>query len=63
MFCLNEGDVCYQRNPVTGEIVGSENCLFLNIYTPNLSTTTKALPVMVWLHGGGFTFGDGNSDL
>jgi para-nitrobenzyl esterase len=32
-----------------------EDCLKLNIWTPSLSATR--LPVMVWLHGGGFTSG------
>jgi len=41
---------------------GSENCLFLNVYTP-LTTSAVAkhgLPVMVWIHGGGFTTGGGD---
>ena len=29
------------------------NCLNLNVWTPNL-TDGKKRPVMVWLHGGGF---------
>ncbi|XP_035680534.1 carboxylesterase 5A-like [Branchiostoma floridae] len=36
-----------------------ENCLHLNIYTPSLSG--NSLPVMFWIHGGGFT--GGSSDL
>ncbi|HEX7853512.1 MAG TPA: carboxylesterase family protein [Sphingobium sp.] len=36
----------------------SENCLFLNIFTPEASTTRKR-PVMVWLHGGAFAMGQG----
>lgn len=34
----------------------SENCLFLNVYTPDASPRHKR-PVMVWLHGGGFAIG------
>ena len=33
-----------------------ENCLNLNIYAPTI-TTQKKLPVMVWIHGGGFISG------
>ncbi|XP_066291000.1 pyrethroid hydrolase Ces2e-like [Branchiostoma lanceolatum] len=35
-----------------------ENCLYLNIYTPSLSG--NSLPVMLWIHGGGFTGGSSN---
>ncbi|XP_075165587.1 cricklet [Haematobia irritans] len=61
--CLKERDVCHHRDPFTGDIIGSENCLFLNVYVPkNASKSKGPLPVMVWIHGGGFTFGNGNSD-
>lgn len=33
-----------------------ENCLTLNVWTPAMGSTAR-LPVMVWLHGGGF-FGE-----
>lgn len=44
-------------------ILGDENCLFLNVYTPKLPniTDTHKLPVMVWIHGGGFQSGSGGS--
>eukprot|EP01084_Bolivina_argentea_P218070 370136_1 len=35
---------------------GVEDCLKLNIYTKD---TTASYPVMVWIHGGSFTMGDG----
>jgi para-nitrobenzyl esterase len=38
----------------------SEDCLFLNVWRP-AEQTTRNLPVMVWIHGGGFTGGSGAS--
>ena len=35
----------------------SEDCLFLNIYTPTV-TPDRPMPVMVFLHGGGFFIGE-----
>ncbi|MFR5960089.1 MAG: carboxylesterase family protein [Bacteroides stercoris] len=35
----------------------SEDCLMLNIWTPALADTKKR-PVLVWIHGGGFTNGN-----
>jgi para-nitrobenzyl esterase len=36
----------------------SENCLKINVLTPSLNDGGKR-PVLVWLHGGGFTYGNG----
>jgi para-nitrobenzyl esterase len=65
------GSECTQPGPS-----GSENCLFLNVYTPaaaepgeetgdespssSTSKKSKGLPVMVWIHGGGLTGGGGD---
>src|SRR4029079_14323621 len=44
--------------PISGP--SSEDCLTLNVWTPTKSTGQR-LPVMVWLHGGGFVVGSGAS--
>jgi para-nitrobenzyl esterase len=36
----------------------SEDCLFLNVWSPGLDT--KGRPVMVWFHGGGYNYGSGS---
>ncbi|XP_062619060.1 carboxylesterase 1C-like [Saccostrea cucullata] len=38
----------------------SEDCLFLNIYVPGKISEARNLPVMVWIHGGGFMIGGGS---
>ena len=41
--------------------VPSEDCLFLNVWRPESATPVAKLPVMVWIHGGGFIGGSGAS--
>jgi len=61
---MEYGPICPQGRssiiPGTGErprATMNEDCLVLNVWTPGL---TGQRPVMVWLHGGGFTSGSGN---
>jgi len=59
---------CAQVGVVNGAVgvIGNENCLTLNIYAPVGITRASALPVMVFLHGGGNrtgTVAQSNSDL
>jgi para-nitrobenzyl esterase len=58
------GDECPQPGYPEGSLYArpklpqSEDCLYLNIWTDILSATADR-PVMVWIHGGGFTRGSG----
>lgn len=60
MNALAFGNYCAQSSST-----GSEDCLFLNIWTPYLpnpsasSSSDNLKPVMFWIHGGGFTGGTG----
>jgi len=56
---LEFGDICRQIDGITGVNHGSEDCLFINIYTPRLPTagSKKLKPVMFWIYGGGFVNG------
>ncbi|KAJ7704489.1 Alpha/Beta hydrolase protein [Mycena rosella] len=55
---------CYQgllggapTNPLTArDNAQSEDCLFLSVYSPAINST-KLLPTIVWIHGGGYVLG------
>lgn len=50
---------CWQVDPQVGiPVSGSEDCLYLNLYRPvQAAKDNKPLPVLVYLHGGGFYSG------
>jgi len=55
------GNICWQRKdlenyikPHTPDIFYNEDCLYLNVYSPNVSLS---LPVSVYIHGGGYEIG------
>jgi para-nitrobenzyl esterase len=52
------GPICPQIDPSTMKYAttSDENCLSLNVWTPDPAPTTP-LPVMVWIFGGAFVFG------
>ena len=71
------GPICPQRGQLVDEarpfsvarteglirfLPQSENCLVLNIWTPGVKDGGKR-PVMVWLHGRGYTSGAGSESL
>ncbi|KAL6720083.1 hypothetical protein ACLMJK_002004 [Lecanora helva] len=49
-------------SPITPgfNFTGSEDCLFLSVYAPQNAAN---LPVLVWIHGGGYGEGQGNYDM
>jgi para-nitrobenzyl esterase len=64
---LNYGYISPTLNPPipSGEIMiphlywpDNENCQYLNVWTKSIDRQAK-MPVMVWIHGGGYTFGSG----
>jgi para-nitrobenzyl esterase len=50
-------------NHYFGEIKSSEDCLNVNIWTPPGAKPGDKLPVVVWIHGGGFQEGSINFDV
>ena len=55
------GAICPQDGVTTGD---SEDCLFLNIWTPRTAVQRdRRLPVMVFIHGGYFVYGAGSDPL
>jgi len=56
----NDGRSCIQSPYlVPDKIVGSEDCLYLNVFTKSLDSSAK-MPVIVFIHGGAFIFGSGS---
>lgn len=54
-----DSPMCVQRDPFRRDftVEGSEDCLYINVYTPQ--KVTEPLPVMVFFHGGGWMCGSG----
>ena len=58
---MHYGARCMQRNVFVDMIFQdsgpSEDCLYLNVFTPAGAKTKSKLPVMFWIHGGGYRGG------
>ncbi|KAL9623697.1 MAG: hypothetical protein Q9204_007933 [Flavoplaca sp. TL-2023a] len=50
----------YSPTPPGFNYTGSEDCLFLSVYAP---PNAQNLPILVWIHGGGYGQGQGNQDM
>lgn len=60
---VSYGPICPQSfNAVPGNdfVLGDEDCLYLNVYAP---ANADNLPVLVWIHGGGYGFYNGQQDM
>jgi para-nitrobenzyl esterase len=55
------GPASLQTKTEYDEAQGSEDCLYLNVYSPAAAKASAPIPVMVWHHGGGFVSGSGNA--
>ncbi|XP_055635829.1 carboxylesterase 1E-like [Toxorhynchites rutilus septentrionalis] len=55
---IRNGPPCPQPEPNNPyRVIGKEDCLLLNIYTPQMPDETTGLPVVIWIHGGGYRYG------
>lgn len=61
-----DGNDCIQINMYNSSlktvVTGDEDCLYLNVHTPKVDSLSK-LPVMLYVHGGGFICGSGISTV
>ncbi|KAK0463609.1 Alpha/Beta hydrolase protein [Desarmillaria tabescens] len=60
--CLQGGTGAASSNPFPANkrdtfAANSEDCLFLNVFVPRQLSSRRNLPVVVWIHGGGYVTG------
>lgn len=56
--------MCPQEDDIYNfsEVIGNEDCLFMNIYAPETSGSDQ-YPVLVFVHGGTFMVGSAQQDV
>jgi para-nitrobenzyl esterase len=55
---IAQANICTQLHVISFLEIGSEDCLYLDVYVPPGMPANAKLPVMVWIYGGGYTVGD-----
>jgi len=61
LSCIKFGNIAAQYDGGQKKMIGSEDCLTLNVYEPANHASEK-MPVIVWIHGGGMTNGSGRGE-
>ncbi|XP_063380287.1 juvenile hormone esterase-like [Cydia fagiglandana] len=56
---FDDSVVCPQREQFNKTLVGTLDCLTLNIYVPTVDPSSNPLPVLVFIFGGALQFGSG----
>jgi para-nitrobenzyl esterase len=57
--CVLQAQICSQVRIADWLFLGGEDCLYLDVYTPVKRNPQQLKPVLVWIYGGGYVFGDG----